>query len=110
MLQTQGYLPDIPMSSFQLIAAAGGLLIAAAALLGLRRTNTVTVQRSLLTDELMIYLGRIADALERNAPASKQFLISDIERRLAERGDGKLNGKVQEMPFSLLGREFPEKK
>ena len=63
-IETSGYFPDIPMSSFQLMVAAGALLMVAAVLLGLRRrTSNVAVQRSLLTDELMIYLGRIADAL-----------------------------------------------
>jgi hypothetical protein len=105
-IETSGYFPDIPTSSFQLIVAAGALLIAAAVLLGLRpRTRNVAVQRSLLTDELMIYLGRIADALERNAPPNKHLIISEIERRMADRGS-----KVQQMPYSTVGRDFPEKR
>jgi hypothetical protein len=107
IMQTPEYLPEIPMSSFQLMVGAGALLIAAALLLGLRRTRNVTVQRSLLTDELMIYLGRIADALERNAP---EMAMTGIERRIEEREHPKLDGKVHEMPFSMLGREYPEKK
>ncbi len=109
-IQTPGYLPDIPMSSFQLMAGAGALLIAAALLLGLRRTRNVTVQRSMLTDEVMIYLGRIADALERAAPPNKEMIIAEIERRIEERGGTRANGKVHEMPFSMFGREFPDKK
>jgi hypothetical protein len=105
-IENSGYFPDIPMSSFQLIVAAGALLLAATVLLGLRqRTRNVAVQRSLLTDELMIYLGRIADALERNAPPNKQLIISEIERRVAERGS-----KVQQMPYSTVGRDFPEER
>ncbi len=106
-IESAAYFPDMPMSSFQLMVAAGGLLIVAAVLLGLRRrTSNVAVQRSLLTDELMIYLGRIADALERNAPPNKQMIITEIERRIAERGS-----KVQQMPYSTVGRgEFPEKR
>jgi hypothetical protein len=105
-IETSGYFPDIPMSSFQLIVAAGALLLAATVLLGLRqKTRNVAVQRSLLTDELMIYLGRIADALERNAPPNKQLIISEIERRVAERGS-----KVQQMPYSTVGRDFPEER
>ncbi len=109
-IETPGYLPDIPMTSFQLMVAAGALLIAAALLLGRRRTSNVAVHRSLLTDELMIYLGRIADALERTAPPNKEMIIAEIERRMGERGDLRLNGKVHKMPVSPLGREFPEKK
>jgi len=106
-IETSGYFPELPMSSFQLIVAAGGLLIVAAVLLGYqRRVKNVAVQRSLLTDELMIYLGRIADALERNAPPNKQMIISEIERRIAERGS-----KVQQMPYATVGKgEFPEKR
>ncbi len=109
-MQTPGYLPDIPMSSFQLMVGAGALLIAAALLLGLRRTRNVTVQRSLLTDELMIYLGRIADALERTAPPNREMIIAEIERRIEERAEPKSKEKVHEMPISVFGREFPEKK
>jgi len=109
-MQTPEYLPEIPMSSFQLMVGAGALLIAAALLLGLRRTRNVQVQRSLLTDELMIYLGRIADALERNALPNQEMVITGNERRSEEREQPKLNGKVHEMPFSMLGREYPEKK
>ena len=105
-IETSAYFPDIPTSSFQLIVAAGALLIAAAVLLGLRpRTRNVAVQPSLLTDELMIYLGRIADALERNAQPNKHLIISEIERRMADRGS-----KVQQMPYSTVGRDFPEKR
>jgi hypothetical protein len=110
MMQTPGFLPDLPMSSFQLLVAAGALLLAAAVLLGLRRTRNVAVQRSLLTDELMIYLGRIAEALERNSPPDKETILAEIERRTAERTDGKSSAKVHPMPYSMLGREFPEKK
>jgi hypothetical protein len=110
MMETPGFLPDIPMSSFQLIVAAGVLLIAAALLLGLRRTSNVAVQRSLLTDELMIYLGRIAEALERNSPPNKETILAEIEWRAEERTDRKSGAKVQQMPYSVFGREFPEKK
>lgn len=109
LIEPLGYLPDIPMSSFQLIVAAGALLIVAALLLGFRGTTNVTVQRSLLTDELMIYLGRIADALERNGPPNKEMIIADMERLIAER-NAKPGTKVHAMPYSMLGREYPEKK
>jgi hypothetical protein len=58
----------------------------------------------------MIYLGRIADALERNAPLNQEMAMTENERRIEEREHPKLDGKVHEMPFSMLGREYPEKK
>jgi hypothetical protein len=109
LMQTPGDLPDVPMSSFQLIVAAGALLIVAALLLGLRRPRNVAVQRSLLTDELMIYLGRIADAMERNSPTDKETILGQIERRIGEE-TGNSGTKLHRMPYPMVGREFPEKK
>lgn len=96
---------SVPLTSFQLLVAGGALLICAAALLGLRRRTRVTVERSLLTDELMIYLGRIADALERQRGVSTDEVTVAVMRRMEEMADAKANGKVREMPFTMLGRE-----
>jgi hypothetical protein len=98
---------DLPLSSFQLLMVGGGLLIVAGLMLGLRRTRRVSLERSLLTDEVVIYLSRIADALERNAPPSKEQIIAEMERRDVQT-EPKLTTKVHTMPYSMLGREYPE--
>jgi len=99
------WMASIPLTSFQLLLAAGVLLICAAVLLGLRRQTRVTVERSLLTDELMIYLGRIADALEHQRTPTTDDVTVAVMRRMEEMGNAKANGKVREMPFTMLGRE-----
>ena len=116
--------PQLPFTNLQMLVAGGALLFVVGLLLGLRRRNRVALQlqRSLLTDELMIYLSRIADAVERQAERPSAQQITDmIERRIAEHqrnveatataaaaGAGAAP-KSRAMPFSTFGREVPEK-
>jgi hypothetical protein len=114
--------PQLPFTSVQILVAGGALLFVAGLLLGLRRRNRVALQRSLLTDELMIYLSRIADAVERHADRpTVQQIAEMIERRIAEyqrsaeaaaasaaAGAGAAP-KSRAMPLSMFGREYPEK-
>src|SRR5258708_22212652 len=54
-------------------------------MIGIGRKQRVSVQRSFFTDELMIYLSRIADAVERQADQPTLHQIADmIDRRIAE--------------------------
>ena len=115
--------PQLPFTSVQILVAGGALLFVAGLLLGWRRRNRVALQRSLLTDELMIYLSRIADAVERQADRpTVQQIAEMIERRIAEyqreteaaaaasaaAGAG-AGAKSRAMPLSMFGREYPEK-
>lgn len=109
-----GWDPQLPLSSFQMLVAGGALLLIAGFMLGWRRRNRVTLQRSLLTDELMIYLGRIADAVERQADRPSAQQIADmIEQRIAEYQRSveaaAAAPKARAMPLSMFGREYPEK-
>lgn len=52
-------------TTFQLLIAGLLVLSAAAILFLLRRGKRISVQRSIVTDELMIHLERIADSLDR---------------------------------------------
>jgi hypothetical protein len=106
MMEGQNWMMSIPVTSFQLLVAGGALLILAAVLLAVRRHTRVTLDRSMLTDELMIYLGRIADALEHQRTPTTDDVTVAVLRRMEEMGNAKANGKVREMPFSMLGREF----
>lgn len=109
--QIPSWVPDLKFSSSQLMVLGGALLFFAGVLLGLRKSRTVRLQRSPLTDELTIYLSRIADALERNTPPSTDQIIQEIQRRInnKERG-GEPNGpKVHPVSFSTFGREYLEK-
>jgi len=112
--------PQFPLTGWQMMVAGGGLLFVAGLLMGLQRKNRVALQRTLLTDEVMIYLSRIADAMERQADhPSAQQIAEMIERRIAElprnseasaaaAGAGAAP-KTRSVPFSMFGREYPEK-
>jgi hypothetical protein len=113
--------PLSAVPSIQMLAAGGGLLFVAGLLIGLRRKTRVSLQRSPLADELMAYLGRIADAVERQADRpSPQQIVEMIERRIAEQqrraettpsataGSGAAP-KSRAVPFSMFGREYAEK-
>ena len=54
MMDGPNWMVSVPVTSFQLLVAGGALLICAAVMLALRRRTRVTVEQSLLTDELMI--------------------------------------------------------
>jgi hypothetical protein len=100
--------------------AGGVLLFFVGLMIGIGRKQRVSVQRSFFTDELMIYLSRIADAAERQADLPTLPQIADmIDRRIAEHqrnveatataaGAGAAP-KARAMPFSMFGREYPDK-
>ena len=88
---------DLPLSSFQLLVAGGALLIFAALLLLVRRKSRVEVESSVVTEELMAYLARIANALETpRETTTKEELTAEVLRRLQEISNAK-NSKVREM-------------
>ena len=112
------WFPGLPATSSQLLVAGGALLFVAGLLIGFGRRQRVSLHRSLLTDELMIYLSRIADAVERHADRPTVQQIADmIERRIAEQqrnaeASAAATGaapKTRAVPFSMFGREYPEK-
>jgi hypothetical protein len=115
-----GWFPNLPITSTQLLLAGGVLLFIVGLMIGIGRKQRVSVQRSFFTDELMIYLSRIADAAERQADRpSAQQIAEMIERRIAElqrnseasaaaAGAGAAP-KTRAVPFSMFGREYPEK-
>ena len=104
MWQAGGWGMDLPMSSFQLLVGGGALLICAALLLMVRRKSRVEVESSVVTEELMAYLGRIANALEGLQMPNSEAITKDVLLRLQEIANVKPNGKVREMPVTLLDR------
>jgi hypothetical protein len=116
------WFPNLPITSTQLLLAGGVLLFVVGLMIGIGRKQRVSVQRSFFTDELMIYLSRIADAAERQADLPTLPQIADmIDRRIAEHqrnleamataaaaGAGAAP-KARAMPFSMFGREYPDK-
>jgi hypothetical protein len=105
------WLADSPVPSYQLVLLAGGLLILAAALLWVQRWKRIALESSVVSEELMIYLARIANALERPLPQGPNMdeVTREVLRRLEQIANAKPNGKLREMPQTMFGREFPEK-
>jgi hypothetical protein len=115
------WFPNLPITSTQLLLAGGVLLFIVGLMIGIGRKQRVSVQRSFFTDELMIYLSRIADAAERQADRPTLQQIADmIDRRIAEHqrnaeanaaaGAGDSAGpKSRPVAYSMFGREYPEK-
>jgi hypothetical protein len=115
------WFPNLPITSTQLLLAGGVLLFIVGLMIGIGRKQRVSVQRSFFTDELMIYLSRIADAAERQADRpTLQQIAEMIDRRIAEHqrttetnaaagaGDG-AGPKSRPVAYSMFGREYPEK-
>jgi hypothetical protein len=91
---------DMPLSSFQMLVVGGGLLIFVAILLMVRPKSRVEVESSIVTEELMAYLARIANALENpREQTTKEELTAEVLRRLQEIAAVKPNAKVREMTF-----------
>jgi len=102
----------ITISSFELLAACAILLAVSAFMLFLSRKNRIVVQRSLLTDELMTHLSRIADALENQALRGTDPGIAEAIRRMDERLQANLappakpDTDARTIPYSMFGREI----
>lgn len=110
MLETKSlgsWIADTPLTSYQLILAAGALLVLAAVLLLVQRRTRIALESSVVSEELMIYLARIANALERPQPQwpSTDDVTRDVLRRLEQIASAKPNGKVKEMPSSMRVKE-----
>jgi hypothetical protein len=103
MWQGTNWATELPLSSFELLVGGGALLICAAILLGLRRRQRVELETSMVTEELMAYLARIANALEglqRIEMPSSDAITKDVLLRLQEIANAKPGGKVREMTLS----------
>jgi hypothetical protein len=88
---------EIPLTSFQLLTIGGVLLVCAALLLLIRRKTKVEVDSSIVTEELMAYLRRIADALEAQRPPSTEQITGEVLKKLQEIANAKPGNKVREM-------------
>ena len=64
------------MTAFQFLIAGALLLGVAAFLLALSREHRISLKRSVVSDELAIHLGRIADALDRIASQSRSHIAA----------------------------------
>ena len=88
------------------LLVAGAILLAVAGIMLIRsRRHRIVLQRSLVTDELMIHLSRIADLLERQAMRPIQTtVIAEPPRRADDPPPQKLAEQAHTIPYSMFGR------
>src|SRR5262249_39637539 len=98
----------LAVSSFQLLVVSASLLVIAALLLLFRpRQTKVVVQRSVLTDEIFVLLGRIADALERQAAIEESRYANALaSKNTADTRSTEASASPNAMPYSMFGREI----
>lgn len=89
------------MTGFELIIAAGVLLLFAATLLLTRRRQRVELDHSPVTDELMVCLARLASAVEALRGPGQEEITRNVLVRLHEIATAKPkpSEKVREMPL-----------
>lgn len=104
MWQATNWTLNVPLTSGELLVGGGALLILAAVLLLVSRKKRVTMESSVVSEELMAYLARIADALERMQVPNSEAITKDVLLRLQEMAGAKANGKVREMPVTFSDR------
>jgi hypothetical protein len=96
------------LSSGELLIAAAGLLVIAALLLVFGRRHKLALQRSWVTDEVMLQLARIADALERQASRPMPQIVAPVSKHEEEPAQTKVVEQVHTIPYSMFGREIPQ--
>jgi hypothetical protein len=75
---------DYPFSSGDFLLAAAVLLVLAAFLLVFSGRRKIAVRHSEVTEELMVYLARIADALEIQSARPPERLLAELTAALKQ--------------------------
>jgi len=78
---------DYPFSSGDLILAAAILLALAALLLIFSRRRKIALQHSEVTEELVLYLARIADALEIQAARTPERQLAELASAIRQQSN-----------------------
>ena len=92
------------VTAFQLLIAGGLLLAIAVFLLAWTRERRVSVKSSAVTDEIAVYLGRIANALENAAdPMRDRSHFTDSNAREVRRTE-KPTEDTRHVSYSIFGR------
>jgi hypothetical protein len=78
---------DYPFSSGDLILAAAILLVLAAFLLIFSSRRKIALQHSEVTEEMMIYLARIAEALEVQSARTPERLLGEITAAIKQQNE-----------------------
>jgi hypothetical protein len=78
---------DYPFSSGDLILAAAILLVLAAFLLIFSSRRKVALQHSDVTEELMMYLARISDALEIQSSRTPERVLAEMAAAIKQQNN-----------------------
>lgn len=94
-----------PLSSMELLIAGAALLFVAGVLLIFSRRRRFALDRSWATDEITLYLSRIADALERQALRPPDRIVVESAKP-PETAEPKIAKEPHTIPYSMFGREI----
>lgn len=94
-----------PLSSMELLIGGAALLVVAGVLLIFSRRRRFALDRSWATDEITLYLSRIADALERQALRPPDRIVVESAKP-PETAEPKLAKEAHTIPYSMFGREI----
>jgi len=92
------------VTAFQLLIAGGLLLGVAAFLLALSRERRVSVKPSVVTDELTVHTGRIAEALERIANQANEGAHLAASRKHEQPEPERASEEAHHIAYSMFGR------
>jgi|GEM_PF-2444147 len=97
-----------PLSSMELLIAGAVLLFVAGVLLIFSRRRRFALDRSWATDEITLYLSRIADALERQAMRPPERIVLESAKPAENSAEPKLTKEAHTIPYSIFGREISQ--
>lgn len=95
-----------PITSFEVLVVGAILLVVAACLLIFSRRQRVALDRSWTTDELMLHLSRIAEALDRLAARPPDRVVVESPRPAETSPEAASAKEGHTIPYSMFGREF----
>jgi hypothetical protein len=104
---------DYPFSSGDLLLAAAILLVLAAFLLIFSSRRKIALQQSEVTEEMMMYLARIADALEIQSARTPERLLAELTAAIKQQNDPPSPSVVDDpapLRFPLYNGEIPPKR
>jgi len=100
----------LTITTLQLLGLGGLFLAIAAFLLAFSRERRMALKRSIVTDELAIQLGRIADSLEHMANQASDRAMWKASRHRAEASRNRIqepevaSPETHRVAFSMFGR------
>jgi hypothetical protein len=92
------------MTAFQFLIAGALLLGVAAFLLALSREHRISLKRSVVSDELAMHLGRIADALDRIANQTRERTHLAVPQKPENAESVRQNDQPHHIAYSMFGR------